>query len=151
MGSAKFKMKPQLTTAEITALDKAYRQTIYEIYHSQQTIQLYIGQLNARLDRLLLKCDRTTWALITAFNPYSQCLSPAENQLRHQALIKYLQPLRLTTIAAAGKDPHGLWTPEQSVCALGITPIQAQETGRVFEQNALVYGELGKSPQLEWL
>ena len=143
--------KPQFTAAKIANLQTAYQQTIYEVYYGQQTIQLHIGEYNPQLDRLLQRHSCTTGALITSSNPYSRCLSETENQQRHQSLIEFLQPLQLTLINALGKSKNGDWTPEQSLLIVGIDLIQAIVVGRNFEQNAIVYGELGKPPELQWL
>lgn len=132
-------------------LPTAYQQAIYEVYHDGQIIQLHIGEYSRQLDRLLKKHNCTTWTIITAFNPYSKCLSEAENQQRHQSLIKFLQPLQLTIIDALGRDKSGIWTPEKSLFILGIDRLKAIAIGQNFEQNAIVYGELGKPPELQWL
>ncbi len=119
--------KPKFTKREIANLHSSYRSAIYEVYHEEETIQLSIGQHNPNLDRLLEEYDRHTGALITAFNPYSQCLSAAENEQRHRSLIKYLEPLKLTIFDAVGKDQDGVWTPEQSVFILGVELVDARQ------------------------
>lgn len=143
--------KPQFSAAEIASLQTAYQQAIYEVYYDREKIQLRIGKNNPQLERLLKDCHCTTWALITAFNPYSQCLSEIENLQRHQSLIEYLQPLQFTMFDALGKDDNGDWIPEKSIIIVGINLTQAREIGLRFEQNAIVYGELGKPPELQWL
>ncbi|MDJ0594896.1 MAG: DUF3293 domain-containing protein [Pleurocapsa sp. MO_226.B13] len=143
--------QPKFTEAEITSLQTAYQKAIYEVYYGKETIKLEIGKYNPRLGRLLEESNCTSWALITAFNPYSQPRSPTENQQRHQSLIEHLQSLPFILIDALGKDPNGDWTPETSVLIVGIKLIQAKEIGRKFAQNAIVYGELGKPPELQWL
>ena len=132
-------------------LQTAYQQAIYEVYNDRQTIQLRIGEYSPQLNRLLEKYNCTTWTIITAFNPYSQRLSESENSQRHQSLIEFLQPLQLTIIDALGRDKSGSWTPEKSFFILGIDRLKAIDIGRNFEQNAIVYGELGKPPKLQWL
>ena len=134
----------------MTDLQTAYQQAIYEVY-PEQTIRLRIGEYSPQLNRLLKKYNCATWTIITAFNPHSKCLSELENEQRHQSLIEFLQPLQLTTIDALGRDEGGSWTPEKSLFILGIDRPQAKNIGRKFEQNAIVYGELGKPPELQWL
>ena len=143
--------KPEFSTAEIDRLQVAYQQAVYEVDCNTERIELHIGRHSSRLQQLLDKHKFDTWALITAFNPYSQCLSASANLLRHQNLIEYLQPLPFKTFDAWGKDEAGSWTPEKSVLIMGISRIQAREIGRKLQQNAIVYGEAKKPPELLWL
>ena len=143
--------KPQFTAREIADLDRTYQDAIYEVYYGDRTIQLFIDRPNSKLDLILKKHDVTSWALITAFNPYSQCLSATENKQRHQSLIKLVQSLNLTFFDALGKDKDGAWTPEQSIFIIGINLDRAIAIGRKFQQNAIVFGELEKRSQLVWL
>lgn len=133
------------------ALKTAYEQAIYEVYYGQETIKIYIGEYCRPLDYLVAKCDRPTWALITAANPYSKPLSELENQQRQQKLIKYLQELPWSWLDALGKDRTGVWTPEPSLLILGIDRFEAIAVGRKFEQNAIVYGALNQRAELQWL
>ena len=144
-------LKPQLTPKEIARLTKAYRETIYEIEDHGETIQLYIGQSNRQIDRLLTKANHTGWAIITAFNPYSQCLSESENRERHQNLLEYVRSLKLKAIAGINKDPSGDWVPEISLMVIGIERQQAIAIGQKYQQNAVVFGELGQPPELLWI
>ena len=143
--------QPKFSAIEIANLHIAYQQAVYEAHCDRDKIKLYIGKRNPKLERLLKSLQAKTWALITASNPYSQCLSESENLQRHQELIEYLQPLSYSIFDAWGKDQLGDWTPEKSVLIIGIDSLQAKTIGRRFEQNAIVYGELGKPAQLQWL
>lgn len=143
--------KPQFTEKEIADLQEAYEKAIYEVYYQGETIQLSIGKHNPNLDRILKEHSCTTWALITAFNPYSQCLSAVENQQRHQNLIELARSQNMTYFDAVGKDKDGLWTPEQSIFIVGIELESAIALGNRFEQNAIVCGKLNKTVKLLWL
>lgn len=143
--------QPLFTEKEIADLHQAYQDAIYEVYYCQKNIQLLIDLLNPELDLILEKYDCITWALITAFNPYSQCLTAAENQQRHQSLIECLRSQNLTFLDAVGKDRDGVWTAEQSVLIVGIALEKAIAIGKKFQQNAIVFGELEKISQLIWL
>lgn len=145
------KPQPNFTQFEIKNLQTAYEEAIYEVYADHHQIQLKIGEICSELDDLMLKSDRSSWALITAFNPYSQCLTPELNHQRHQELKQHLQGLSLELLPAVGKDPDGVWTPEKSILILGITSSKAIAIGHQFEQNAVVYGELYQPTQLLWL
>jgi hypothetical protein len=153
-GSSKFYQimsQPRFTQQEIADLQIAYQEAIYEVYLGKETIKLFIDKHNLVLDRLLKTYDCYTWALITAHNPYSQCLSALENQQRHQSLIEFVPALNLTIFDAVGKAKNSAWTPEQSILIVGIKLAEAIALGQQFQQNAIVYGELGQSTQLIWL
>ena len=143
--------KPQFTAKEIADLYSSYQDAVYEVYYGDLTIQLFIDRSNSKLDLILKKYHCTTWALITAFNPYSQCLSAAENQQRHQNLIELMRSYNLTFFDAVGKDKDSVWTPEQSIFIVGIELKQAIGVGNRFQQNAIVFGELEKASKLLWL
>ena len=143
--------KPQFTEKEIADLQEAYQDAVYKVYYDHETIQLSIGQYNRRLDLVLEKYECTTWALMTAFNPYSQCLSAIENQQRHQDLFELVRSLGLIMFDAVGKDKDGVWTPEKSLFILNIERDQAIAIGQKLQQNAIVFGELKDAPRLVWL
>ena len=143
-------IRRKYTADEITALQTAYEQAIYEVYNGKETIALRIGHCCPKLDALMIQQGFNTWALITAYNPYSQSLSAPENQQRHQKLVEYLQ-LKLTYLPAVGRDTDGIWTPEQSLCIFDVELQQAIAIGQKFDQNAIVYGELNQQIELVWL
>jgi hypothetical protein len=47
-----------------------------------------------------------------------------------------------------GRDPDGKWTAEPSVLIMGIERDEAESLGRRLEQNAIVWIEKGKAPEL---
>ncbi|MCC0177212.1 DUF3293 domain-containing protein [Waterburya agarophytonicola K14] len=143
--------KPQFTEKEIDDLHQAYQDAVYEVYYNQKIIRLSIDCHNRELDFILEEYNCTTWALITAYNPYSQSLSAAENKQRDQSLIELLRWQSLAFLDAVGKDRDGVWLPEKSVFILGIEEDKAIAIGHRFQQNAIVFGELSKPPQLIWL
>ena len=132
-------------------LQTAYEQAIYEVYNNVETIAIRIGHCCLKLDALMLQKGANSWALITAYNPHSQCLSAQENLQRHQQLIKYLKELGLPYLPGVGKDAKGIWTPEVSLCIFGLELERAIAIGQKFSQNAIVYGELNKPVELVWL
>ena len=132
-------------------LQAAYEQAIYEVYSGVEEIRVRIGQCCPQLDTLTIQKGVNSWALVTAYNPHSQCLSASENQQRHQQLIEYLQELKLSYLPAVGKDAKGIWTPEVSLCIFDLELEQAIAIGQKFSQNAIVYGELNEPVELVWL
>jgi putative PIN family toxin of toxin-antitoxin system len=47
-----------------------------------------------------------------------------------------------------GRDPEGRWVAEPSLLVLGIAREEAQALGRQLEQNAIVFVEKGRAPEL---
>ena len=62
-------------------LQEAYLATIYEVKHLG--LQLRIGEENWNLEELLIDNNAFSWAFISAWNPFSQLLSPKENNILH--------------------------------------------------------------------
>ena len=67
-------------------LQEAYLATIYEVKHLG--LQLRIGEENWNLEELLIDNNAFSWAFISAWNPFSQLLSPKENNILHLKLIE---------------------------------------------------------------
>ena len=140
----------QMTKSKLTALDAAYRQAIYEVFSEKGVIQLRVNVTNFVLNELLQQYEQTTWALITAYNPYSEPLSIQENQKRNEALTTEMKPIYINLLSAVGRDESGEWLPEESLFVMGINRGDAIEIGKKYCQNAILYGEIGKPPELLW-
>lgn len=143
--------QPLFTEQQIADLHQAYRDAVYEVYHNRKTILLFIDRLNPKLDSILEKYHGNTWALITAHNPYSQCLPPVENEQRQLKLVEIVRANNLIFLDGVGKDQNNLWTPEPSIFIVNIELEQAIAIGQEFQQNAIVWGEFGKKSKLLWL
>ena len=111
---------PEFTSQQRAALEEAYRETLYEVFVDEQTVVIRVGVPNSELDRLMQQYDQISWALITAWNPYSQVLSEAKNEARNVALEGEIQQLERPYLKALGKDPLGEWLSEESFFMLGI-------------------------------
>src|SRR5690606_13420332 len=62
-----------------TRLIDAYLRTTYWVEASDGWIAVAIGERSAPLDRLLARSGAATWAIVTADNPGSRPLPPADN------------------------------------------------------------------------
>ncbi len=144
--------KPSLMIQpKLAALDAAYGKTLYEVFCEKEIIQLRVNVKSLALDNLLQQYQATTWALITASNPYSEPLSKQENKLRNEALAAELKPRYINLFSAVGRDESGDWLPEESLFVMGINRADAVEIGKKYSQNAILYSEIGKPPELLWL
>ena len=144
----RFAKPSQLTEEKLT---EAYQQTLYKVFYEDQTIVLRVGTPSAELTQLLQKLQYTTWALITAFNPHSQILGRDENAKRNYLLTSAVEKREFSFLRAAGYDPTGKWLPEESLLILDITQAEAVALGKTFQQNAILYGEVGVAPTLIWI
>src|SRR5262249_50686972 len=100
------------------------------------------------LDKLLKSKAAKTAALMTAWNPGGQALSPRENAVPHRALLRMLRRLKLTFVEADIRDRTGAWLPERSVLVFGIDQPMATGLGKEFGQNEILFCRLGKTCQL---
>ena len=141
----------QNTPSNLAILDEAYQQTLYEVFTEAGTIQLHVNRRNLEIDQLLQQSQAVTWALITAYNPYSQLLDSHENHRRNQTLLDVLKPMGKPIRHAVGWDKSDQWPPEESLFIIGITRADAIAIGQQFSQNAILYGELGQAIELLWL
>jgi len=142
---------PELTSQQQATLEEAYKQTLYEVFADEQTVVIRVDIPNRELNRLVEQYAKISWALITAWNPYSQVLSEAKNAARNVALEGEIQQLALPYLKASGKDPSGEWLSEESFFVLGIGRKDAIALGKEFNQNAILYGSSTTTPQLIWL
>jgi hypothetical protein len=125
----------------------AYEKALYVVFGIPQ-LELRIGEPNPDLDELLEADGAKTAAYITAANPRGEPGTEAENEMAAAALHESQTAAGLVCYAGEGRDPEGRWTPEPSLLVLGISRAQAEAVGRSFEQNAIVFVEKGRAPEL---
>ncbi len=128
-------------------LINAYYATEYRVYSPPLVIK--IGIANQELDDLLISSNETTWAYITAFNPFSKSLSKEENLKRHKELKDKIASYKFFEGEGVGEDKT--WEPEISCLVVGILPEEAIAIGNFFEQNAIVMGDINGVPELKIL
>jgi hypothetical protein len=131
----------------MTELINAYNATKYKVY--SPSIVIEIGIANEVINDLLISVNATTWAYITAFNPFSKILTKAENLKRHEELKVKIGNYKFFEGEGVGEDKT--WEPEISFLVLGISLNDAIEIGKFYEQNAIVVGEINGVPKLKML
>jgi len=127
-------------------LIEAYKATTYEV--KRLGIALQIGQRNRHLEEFLIDNNEFSFAFVSAYNPYSQPLSEMENKARHQQFTIWLKSKSFRYATGYGVPQNSSWHPEKSVLILGISKKKAVELGNELEQNAVIFGILGKAPEL---
>ena len=125
-----------------------YTAAVYRVWKAHNHIVFRVDNENPDLDKLLDAHNTQTAAFITAHNPGSQVLNPADNDLAHKKLLKTLRDRGLCWLAGDGVDPEDKWIPETSVMVLGIDNTSASAIARLFEQNAYVWIQRGEPPHL---
>lgn len=124
----------------------AYRATDYVLTRPPAT--LHVGESSPALDAELDRHGATRAIVITACNPWSQILAPADNAMRMQLLHHELQAAGHPTSAAEGRDRLGQWPAEASLLAIGTTPAQDDSLLHRYGQHALVAIERGQPARL---
>lgn len=130
-------------------LREAYLATIYEVKHLG--LHLQIGVENWDLEEFLIDNNAFSWAFISAWNPFSKLLSTAENEIRHSKLVDFTKKKQWVFAEGFGVPQNKSWQAEKSLFILDISRNEAIELGKKFDQNAIVFGRLGKAPQLFFL
>jgi hypothetical protein len=115
----------------------AYQQTEYRV-HGSVPIILQVGVRSAQL-AILHQVHRTDCsAFVSACNPLGVLIDDAANTQR----------LGHIAIAGIGQHPTGTWPAEPSFLVLGLSRAGAQQLGRKFEQNAILWANAAAIPEL---
>jgi len=125
---------------------EAYRNADYVVFAERQVV-LRIGEPNAELDELISGERATSAAFVTAANPRGERRSDTENGVANAALQSFVAAAGYPHYWGEGRDPKGSWA-EPSFLVIGIYRSNAEALGQLFEQNAIVFCELGKPPEL---
>jgi hypothetical protein len=107
-----------------------------------------IGRVSPALDVAMVWRGTDRAAFLTAYNPFSKDVGEEANRKTQAALLSDLERMGLDWITGEGRDPSGEWPGEPSVLVLGIAKRQALELGHAYEQNALVWCEVGRPSEL---
>jgi len=121
------------------SLVKAYRNAHYFVHHGQEVYLLKVGEVNHALSTLMQSYGASSAAFLTAYNPYSQMRSEAENHAAHEKLLAELAQAGIETIDGLGTDPHDDWDAEPSVLALGLSRSHAEQLADEYGQNAFLW------------
>ena len=124
----------------------AYENADYVLF-TDPPIILKIGEPSRRLDALLEEEGANTAAFLTAANPRSKRKSPKENASALDTLDQLIVAAGYPWRAGEGREPDGSWA-EPSRLVIGIYRDNAAAMGRLFGQNAIVFVEKGRAPEL---
>ena len=109
-----------MTTLQLISLDwkigkseidpatiEAYRSTHYTVL-TPELFVLRVGETSSRLADLLANENASCAAFLTAWNPFSNIATDAENLATQQALSIELADLGRLIVPGFGKDPSGI-------------------------------------------
>lgn len=139
--------EPPLYSAISPGLLQAYRETHF-VVSGPAPFTLQIGKLCSDLAQLHRTAGVECSAFITACNPFSQELSPTENEARHAELGAILQQRGLPFHEGRGQHPSGGWPAEPSYLVIGLCLSAARELGTAWGQNAIVWAGADAVPAL---
>ena len=123
-----------------------YRKADYVVFADRQVV-LRVGEPNAELDELIVTEGASTAAFVTAANPRGEKRSDTENGVANAALQSFVSAAGYPHFWGEGRDPFGSWA-EPSFLVIGIYRANAEALGQLFEQNALIFCEVGRPPEL---
>lgn len=127
-------------------LRSAYKNTTYWVF--EPPISIRIGSKNSALDQFMTEHQVSEWCYITAWNPESRSLNKIENNSRNKELAHHLESQNYSFFEGAGIPDSDDWQPEESFLVLGISKSNAISLAKKFRQNAVIYGEKGKTAEL---
>lgn len=127
-------------------LVRAYRETDYVVGRDGWILR--IDEPSIELEAQHRRHGVTHSAFITAWNPFSQALSAAENAQRHAALLAELTRDGRAWFEGVGIHPSNAWPGEESVLILGLDLESAKAMGSRLQQNAIVWSGPDAVPRL---
>lgn len=125
----------------------AYEKVHYVVYSEPQLI-LRIDDPDADLDALLADEGASTAAYVTAANPRGKRTSEEANRAATRVLHESQVAAGYACYEGEGRDPDGRWRAEPSLLVVGISRADAEALGRTLRQNAIVFVERGRAPEL---
>jgi hypothetical protein len=117
---------------------RAYRMTCYQA----AGVTIRIGRRCRKIDRLLARHGVRTAVLVTAYNPFSQMMSPAWNHRMQQRLRDSLRRQK----CLCGRGTLGRWS-EAHLLVFG-DPRPTQKLARRYRQNGIVIVHRGQPARL---
>jgi len=133
------------------ALRSAYERAIYAVFASPG-VEFRIGEPSDVLDAMMAMSRVRCAAFVSSASARGVATPENERRLADFLLRSQLDALNETgkyrIFQGEGRDPAGKWRAEPSVLIVGIPRAEAEALGRKLEQNAIVWIEKGRAPEL---
>lgn len=130
-----------------TRLLDAYVNAVYEFTADGASYRLRPGEGDSHGARWL-SANAAEWAFVTACNPGSGALCEAENEARHENLVRELDRRGWRCLPARGLDPAGGWPAERGVVILDRPLRETVKLARELEQSAILHGHGNAGPRV---
>jgi len=105
-------------------------------------IQIKIDALNPDLDSFLIDNNAFQWVYLSADNPQSNLVTPAENQRNRKKLLKYCKDQKLRYWPGLAVPATDNWPPEENLLILDIDQRRGDTLAVLFDQKAYLHGRL---------
>jgi len=130
------------------SLQQAYEDTDYFILDPE--IHFKHGRRNDILDKYLSTIGKKTWIFISAANPRSIIQADDINRWQNINLEFDLTAKSLAYVYAKGKSNDHNWPEEESFLVFDMEISEALALAKLYDQNAILIGQLGHKAQLVW-
>ncbi len=131
---------------------QAYRETHFKVFAQPGSAEIaFTLRIDEPCPELLAAHKRRRadfGAYVTAYNPFSQALTAAENAARQLALVRELVARGLAWDEGVGEHPSNSWQGEPNCLVYGIAFEAAKVLAAHFEQNAFVWSGSDGVPRL---
>lgn len=117
---------------------QAYLETHYTVF-ADKPLVIKVGESSDALQKLHSVHGVDSSAFVTAWNPFSEKLEPAQNEARNAGLADELEARGLAFVEGEGIHPSNNWPAEPSFLIFGLTYEEAKAVGTRYEQNAIIW------------
>ena len=128
-------------------LKRAYENAIYAIFASPG-VEFRIGQTSDVLDAMMAMSHVRSAAFVSSATARGTASPENEKRLADFLLRAQTAGMAYRIYQGEGRDPEGKWRAEPSVLIMGIPLAEAEALARKLQQNAIVWIEKGRAPQL---
>lgn len=144
-------IKARISGTEQKKLYKAFLKISYQFQAGDQSFTIKAAQTNTELDTFLRENREAKWAYITAWNTGAKQHSEEENAHFHQELIRYLQENHPKSrfFEGQGVPADDNWQAETSLFIFKLERDQALKIGKRFNQQAILWGNVGEVAELQ--
>ena len=126
----------------------SYRAARYVVQGGPNDLTLALDAPNPGLSDLMRTRGATSACFVTAYNPYSQERTPAQNEAANAALREWLEGQGWPILEGAGCCGDDDWDAELSFLAFGPDAEDARAMCVKFNQNAVVFAGADAVPVL---
>ena len=125
----------------------AYQAAHYEVLDPIPFV-LRVGEVSTRLADLLTREEVRCVGFITAWNPFSDVVTAADNSAAQTSLLNELSARGFSTVPGFGRDPSGQWPGEENLLVIGLPLEEVRQLGIKYRQNAVIWSGEKAVPEL---